>query len=108
MHKNCVILKYNIIPLILHAWDHVAIRLSSIQIIRYFIYIFIEIFLGRQPCQDVRVFRRFRDWLCPNFQVVAGGLVEPKLMTNMYVGESKIIRNVGACFAVVYTAGWAW
>ena len=25
----------------------------------------------------------------------------------IYVGESKIIRNVGACFAVGYTAGWA-
>jgi hypothetical protein len=25
----------------------------------------------------------------------------------MYVGESKIIRNVATCFAVGYTAGWA-
>jgi len=25
-----------------------------------------------------------------------------------YVGESKIIRIVGTCFAVGYTAGWAW
>jgi len=24
-----------------------------------------------------------------------------------YVGESKIIRTIGTCFAVVYTAGWA-
>jgi hypothetical protein len=24
-----------------------------------------------------------------------------------YLGESKIIRNVGTCFAVGYTAGWA-
>jgi hypothetical protein len=26
----------------------------------------------------------------------------------MYEGESKIIRNVGTCCAVGYTAGWAW
>jgi hypothetical protein len=26
----------------------------------------------------------------------------------MYVGESKIIYNIGTCFAVGYTAGWAW
>jgi hypothetical protein len=25
----------------------------------------------------------------------------------LYVGESKIIRNIGTCFAVGYTAGWA-
>ena len=25
-----------------------------------------------------------------------------------YVGESKIIRTIGTCFAVGYTAGWAW
>jgi len=25
-----------------------------------------------------------------------------------YVAESKIIRNVGTCFAFGYTAGWAW
>ena len=25
-----------------------------------------------------------------------------------YVGESKIIHTVGTCFAVGYTAGWAW
>jgi hypothetical protein len=24
-----------------------------------------------------------------------------------YAGESKIIRNIGKCFAVGYTAGWA-
>jgi hypothetical protein len=24
-----------------------------------------------------------------------------------YVGESKIIRPIGTCFAVGYTAGWA-
>jgi hypothetical protein len=26
---------------------------------------------------------------------------------KMYVGESKIICNIGTCFAVGYTAGWA-
>ena len=26
----------------------------------------------------------------------------------LYVGESKIICNIGTCFAVGYTAGWAW
>jgi hypothetical protein len=26
---------------------------------------------------------------------------------SMYVGESKIIRIVGTCFALGYTAGWA-
>ena len=26
----------------------------------------------------------------------------------MYAGESKIICNLGTCFAVGYTAGWAW
>jgi hypothetical protein len=26
----------------------------------------------------------------------------------MYVGESKIIRTVGTCFVVGYTADWAW
>jgi hypothetical protein len=25
----------------------------------------------------------------------------------IYVGESKIIRTIGTCFAVGYTAGWA-
>jgi hypothetical protein len=25
----------------------------------------------------------------------------------MYAGESKIIRTIGTCFAVGYTAGWA-
>jgi len=25
----------------------------------------------------------------------------------LYVGESKIIRTIGTCFAVGYTAGWA-
>jgi len=25
-----------------------------------------------------------------------------------YVGESKIIRTLGTCFAVGYTAGWSW
>jgi hypothetical protein len=25
----------------------------------------------------------------------------------IYVGESKIIRTVGTCFAIGYTAGWA-
>jgi len=88
MHKNCVILKYSIIPLISHPWDHVAIRLSSI--LDYQIgYVFIEVFLGRQPCQDLKVFWRFRDWLCPHRQVVVGGLVEPKLMTNLYINLSS-------------------
>jgi len=40
MHKNCVILKYNIIPLISHPWDHAAIRLSSTQIFRLYICIY--------------------------------------------------------------------
>lgn len=26
---------------------------------------FNEIFSGKQPCQDVKVFQHFRDWLCP-------------------------------------------
>jgi hypothetical protein len=26
---------------------------------------------------------------------------------RMYIGESKIIHNIGTCFAVGYTAGWA-
>ena len=30
------------------------------------------------------------------------------MITEIYVGESKIIRNVGICFVVGYTAGWAW
>jgi hypothetical protein len=29
------------------------------------------------------------------------------LLFTLNVGESKIIRNVGKCFAVGYTAGWA-
>jgi hypothetical protein len=41
---------------------------------------FNEIFSGRQPHQDVKVFGHFRDWLCPQLQGVAGGLVEPKLL----------------------------
>ena len=28
-------------------------------------------------------------------------------ITYIYVGESKIIRTIGTCFAVSYTAGWA-
>jgi hypothetical protein len=36
-------------------------------------------FSGRQPCQDVKFFRSFRDRLRPHLQGVAGGLVEPKL-----------------------------
>jgi hypothetical protein len=56
--------------------DYRVFRLSGT------IYIFIEIFLGRQPCQDVREFRHSMERLCPHFQVVAGGLVDPKLMTN--------------------------
>jgi len=26
---------------------------------------------------------------------------------DLYIGESKIIRTIGTCFAVGYTAGWA-
>jgi len=26
----------------------------------------------------------------------------------LYVVESKITRTIGTCFAVGYTAGWAW
>jgi hypothetical protein len=25
----------------------------------------------------------------------------------LYVGETKIIRTIGICFAIGYTAGWA-
>jgi len=27
--------------------------------------------------------------------------------THKYVGKSQIIRTIGTCFAVGYTAGWA-
>jgi hypothetical protein len=30
-----------------------------------------------------------------------------QLLQNTYADESKIIRNVGTCFAVGYTVGWA-
>jgi len=30
------------------------------------------------------------------------------LNVDIYVGESKIIRTIGACFAVGYNAGWSW
>jgi len=30
-----------------------------------------------------------------------------KVRYNNYVGESKIIRTIGTCFAVGYTAVWA-
>jgi hypothetical protein len=30
-----------------------------------------------------------------------------KVRYNNYVGESKIIRTIGTCFAVGYIAGWA-
>ena len=41
-----------------------------------------EIFSCKQLCQDVKVFCCFRGWLLPHKQGVAGGLVEPKLMTR--------------------------
>jgi len=31
-----------------------------------------------------------------------------RIATQIYVGESKIIRTIGTCFAVGYTTGWAW
>jgi len=34
-------------------------------------------------------------------------IVEYKMETRVYVGESKIIRTIGTCFAVGYTAGWS-
>jgi len=43
---------------------------------------FNEIFSGRHSRQDVKFFWHFRDWLCPHLQSVAGGLVEPSLMTR--------------------------
>jgi hypothetical protein len=46
------------------------------------LYLFSEFFLGRQPRQDVKLSRRFRDWLRPHLQGVAGSLVEPKLRTR--------------------------
>ena len=90
MYKNCVILKvqyntFNLTPM--GPCSYQIIEYSDYQVL-YYIYIFIEIFLGRQPCQDVRFFR-FRDRLCPNLQVVAGGLVETKLMTYMYIDLSS-------------------
>jgi len=39
---------------------------------------FNEMFLGRQPLQDVKVFWRFRDWLCPLLQGVAWWLGRTK------------------------------
>jgi hypothetical protein len=41
--------------------------------------------------------------LCSVIHAVTTGLKT----VNMYVGESKIIRTIGTCFAVGYTAGWA-
>jgi hypothetical protein len=32
---------------------------------------------------------------------------EIKGSERKYIGESKIIRSLGTCFAVGYTAGWA-
>jgi hypothetical protein len=43
---------------------------------------FNKIFSGRQPHQVLKVFHHFREWLCPHFQGVAGGLVEPKLING--------------------------
>ena len=42
------------------------------------------------------------------FNVDETGLYWKKLPSRTYVGESKIMRTIGTCFAVGYTAGWAW
>jgi hypothetical protein len=39
-------------------------------------------------------------------QVIMEVFVE--VLCSIYVGESKIIRTIGTCFAGGYTAGWAW
>ena len=39
-------------------------------------------FLGRQQRQNVKVPRRFRDWLRPHLQNATDGLVKPKLMNR--------------------------
>ena len=43
---------------------------------------FKDMFSAIQPCQDVKVCGRFRDWLHSHLQSVTGGLVKPKLITR--------------------------
>jgi hypothetical protein len=62
-----------------------------------------EIFLGRQPSQDAKVFQRFGNQHRPHLQGDAGGSVVPKLTTvffpnhhqNPEEGEEVSTRNVG-------------
>jgi hypothetical protein len=35
------------------------------------------------------------------------GIDNKKFVKYKYVDESKIIRTIGTCFAIGYTAGWA-
>ena len=53
------------------------------------------------PCS---VQRRCK-YLCCNF---CRYFMSVSIERLLYVGESKIIRTIGTCFAVGYTAGWAW
>ena len=51
-------------------------------------------FSDRQLRQDVKVYRHFRDQLHPHPQGVAGGLVEPELMTGCPTACCVYIRSI--------------
>jgi len=56
-------------------------------------------FSGRQPPQDVKVLRRFRDWLRSHLQGVADGLVEPTTTTGCpvcYWDTGHLLISVGS------------
>jgi hypothetical protein len=42
-----------------------------------------------------------------NSKVLVFNYLQLGFIVCLYVGESKIIRTVGTCFAFGYTAGWA-
>jgi len=70
---------------------------------------FNEMFSGTQPRQAVKVYRSFRDQLRPHRQGIAGGFVEPELMTGCptmccaYTGLFEMIVGVLTTCHTQYT-----
>lgn len=68
-----------------HFTNFIFFRLNTKQLIAQHIPLFNAMFSGRQPPQDVKVFRRFWEWHGPHLHSFACGWVEPSHQQQRFI-----------------------